>query len=212
MQLLIATQNQNKLKEFKKIFVKTNFEILSLKSFTKSEPEENGKTFKENALIKARFASKLTSYSYPTIADDSGICIDSLDGAPGIFSARWAKKNNYNFAFEKIKNHLNEKGLDINGQLAKFVCVLALIDKKKNEFIFEGTLRGKTIFPPRGKNGFGYDPIFAPLNFNKTLAEVSSSIKNSFSHRKKALAKLLKHDQFKVHFSHNYFKNQKTDY
>ena len=209
---MLATHNQNKLKEFNKIFVKTKIEILSLKSFTKNEPIENGKSFEDNALIKARHASKLTSFSYPTIADDSGICIDSLDGAPGIFSARWANKNNYDFAFEKIKNHLNKKKLNINGQLAKFVCVLALIDKKKNEFIFEGTLRGKTIFPPRGKNGFGYDPIFVPLNLNKTLAEVSSSIKNSFSHRKKALAKLLKHDQFKVHFSHNYFKNQKTEH
>ena len=97
---------------------------------------ENGKSFKDNALIKARFASELTLHHYPTIADDSGICIDNLNGAPGIFSSRWAYKNNYNFAFEKIKNNLNKKGLNINGQTAKFVCVLALIDRKKNEFIF----------------------------------------------------------------------------
>ena len=174
-----------------------NIEVLSLKSFTKNEPIENGKSFKDNALIKARFASELTSHCYPTIADDSGICIDNLDGAPGIFSARWAYKNNYNFAFEKIKKHLNEKGLNINGQNAKFVCVLALIDKKKNEFVFKGTLKGKIVFPPRGKNGFGYDPIFVPLNFNKTLAQSSSSFKNSISHRKKALVKLLNHSLFK---------------
>ena len=169
---------------------------MSLKSFTKNEPIENGISFKDNALIKARFASELTSHYYPTVADDSGICIDNLNGAPGIFSARWAYKNNYNFAFEKIKNHLNEKGLSLNGQHAKFVCVLALIDKKKNEFVFKGTLKGRIVFPPRGRNGFGYDPIFVPLNYNKTLAQFSVSFKNSISHRKKALVKLLKHNLF----------------
>ena len=208
---MLATHNQNKLKEFNKIFVNTNIEILSLKSFTKNEPIENGKSFEDNALIKARYASKLTSFSYPTIADDSGLCIDNLNGAPGIFSARWAYKNDYNCAFDKIKNHLNKKGLNMNEQLAKFVCVLALIDKKKNEFIFKGILQGKIVFPPRGKNGFGYDPIFAPLNFNKTLAQASSSLKNSLSHRKKALVKLLKHDLFKDYFSQDNFINQKTD-
>ena len=82
---------------------------MSLKSFTKNEPIENGISFKDNALIKARFASKLTSHYYPTVADDSGICIDNLDGAPGIYSARWAYKNNYTFAFDKIKKHLNKE-------------------------------------------------------------------------------------------------------
>ena len=168
-----------------------------MKKFTENEPIENGKSFQDNALIKARFASELTSHCYPTIADDSGICIDNLDGAPGIFSARWAYKKNYNFAFEKIKKNLNEKGLNLNGQHAKFVCVLALIDKRKNEFFFKGTLKGKIVFPPKGKNGFGYDPIFIPLNCKKTLAQSSSSFKNSISHRKKALVKLLKHSLFK---------------
>ena len=168
-----------------------------MKKFTKNEPIENGRSFQDNALIKARFASELTSHRYPTIADDSGLCIDNLDDAPGIFSSRWANKNNYNFAFEKIKKRLNEKGLNINDQYARFVCVLALIDQKKNEFVFKGTLKGKIVFPPKGKNGFGYDPIFAPLNFNKTLAQNSSSFKNSISHRKKALIKLFKHSLFK---------------
>ena len=131
------------------------------------------------------------------MADDSGICIDNLDGAPGIFSARWAYKKNYNMAFDKIKKHLNDKGLNINGQCAKFVCVLALIDQKKNEFLFKGTLKGKMLFPPKGKNGFGYDPVFVPSNFNKTLAQLSPTLKNSLSHRKKALVKLLSHSLFK---------------
>ena len=123
-----------------------------------------------------------------------------MSGAPGIFSARWAHKNNYNFAFEKIKNNLRKKGFNINGQSAKFICVLALIDKKKKEYIFRGTLRGKVVFPPRGDKGFGYDPIFTPLNYTKTLAQVSSFTKNSLSHRKKAIIKLLDHDIFKNNF------------
>ena len=100
---------------------------------------------------------------------------------------------------------MSVKGLSINGQLAKFVCALALIDTKRNEFIFRGTLKGKIIFPPKGTNGFGYDPIFIPLNYNKTLAQINSKLKNSISHRKKALKKLLNHSLFKNHFSQEKF-------
>ncbi len=174
---------------------------MSLKNFTEIEPIENGNSFEENALIKARFASKLISYSSTTLADDSGICIDSLNDQPGIFSARWAYKNDYNNAFQKIKNCLRKKGLDINGQCAKFVCVLALIDQKKNEYIFKGSLKGKLTFPPKGKNGFGYDPIFIPINQTKTLAQINKTLKNSFSHRKKAFDELLNHSIFKNYFS-----------
>ena len=173
---------------------------MSLKNFTNIEPIENGNSFEENALIKARFASKLTSYPFATLADDSGICIDNLNGQPGIFSARWAYKNDYRAAFQKIKNGLEKKGLYVNEQPAQFVCVLALIDKKKNEFVFKGSLKGKLTLPPRGKNGFGYDPIFIPINQKKTLAQITSKLKNSFSHRKKALDELLKHSIFKNYF------------
>lgn len=131
------------------------------------------------------------------------MCIDNLNGAPGIYSARWAYKNNYNFAFKKIKKTLSEKGLNINDQYAKFKCVLAMIDQKKKEFVFEGTLKGKISFPPKGKNGFGYDPIFIPINYKKTLAQIESELKNTISHRKKALVKLLNHNLFKTYFSKN---------
>ena len=173
---------------------------MSLKKITKIEPIENGSSFEENALIKARFASKLISYSYATLADDSGICVDNLNDQPGVFSARWAYKNDYQSAFKKIKKNLEKKGLDINNQCAKFVCVLALIDQKKNEYIFKGFLKGKLTLPPKGKNGFGYDPIFIPTNQKKTLAQINATLKNSFSHRKKALDKLLKHNIFKNYF------------
>ena len=174
---------------------------MSLKNYTTIEPIENGNSFEENALIKARFASKLISYSSATIADDSGICVDSLNGQPGIFSARWAYRNDYHNAFQKIKNNLEKKGLHVNEQCAKFVCVLALIDHKKNEYIFKGSLEGRLTLPPRGDNGFGYDPIFIPNNQKKTLAQITSKLKNSISHRRKALEKLLKHNIFKNYFS-----------
>ena len=174
---------------------------MSLKNFTQIEPIENGNSFKENALIKARFASRLISHSSATLADDSGICIDSLNDQPGILSARWAYKNNYHSAFQKIKKSLEKKELPVNGQCAKFICVLALIDKKKNEYIFQGSLEGKLTLPPKGANGFGYDPIFIPINQKKTLGQMTSKLKNSFSHRKKALDALLKHSLFKSYFS-----------
>ena len=97
--------------------------------------------------------------------------------------------------------NLFRKGLNVNGQYAKFVCVLALIDQKKNEYIFKGSLRGKLALPPRGKNGFGYDPIFIPLNQKKTLAQINATLKNLLSHRKKAFDKLLKHSIFKNYVS-----------
>lgn len=162
---------------------------------------EDGKSFKENALTKARFASKLISYSYPTVADDSGLCINSLGGAPGIFSSRWAYNNNYSYAFEKIKSKIKKKGLNVNKHKAKFVCVLALIDDRKNEFFFRGTLKGEITFPPCGENGFGYDPIFVPYNYEKTLAQLSFTLKNKLSHRKKAIEKMLNHCLFQTHFS-----------
>lgn len=162
-------------------------------------------------MIKARSASKLISYSCATLADDSGICIDSLNGQPGVFSARWAYKNDYLNAFKKIKNSIEKKGLDVNGQYAKFVCVLALIDKEKNEYIFKGSLEGKISLPPRGTNGFGYDPIFIPTNQKKTLAQITSKLKNSLSHRKKAFNHLLKHKLFRNYFSLHKSKNLKIE-
>ena len=126
--------------------------------------------------------------------------IDYLNKAPGIFSSRWAPNNNYNNAFNKIKNLLKDKGLNINGQSAKFVCVIALIDKNKKEFIFKSSLNGTLAYPPRGKNGFGYDPIFIPLMYEKTLAEMGPEKKNSLSHRKKALDQLIKSIIFKKTF------------
>ena len=188
--IILASHNESKFIEFKNILKQIKVKPLLLKNFTSIAPKENGKSFKENALIKARYASKVINYSMPSIADDSGICIKKLDDQPGIYSARWAKENNYIYAFNKIKNHLKKKNIIMNQEIAKFVCVLALIDINKKEYIYEGTLDGKLTFPPRGKFGFGYDSIFIPNGYNKTLAELSSNVKDKISHRGKAIQKL----------------------
>ena len=109
IKILLASHNQNKLIEFKNILKKFNIKPLLLKNFTSIVPEENGKSFEENALIKSRFASKLINYSMPSLADDSGLCIKNLNNQPGIFSARWAEDNNYEKAYNRIKKSLKEK-------------------------------------------------------------------------------------------------------
>ncbi len=131
-----------------------------------------------------------------TMADDSGLCIKNLKNAPGIKSARWAKNNNYRYAFKKIKEKLERMKKDLYKQEARFICVIALIDLNNNEYLYKGELEGELVFPPRGNLGFGYDPIFIPRGYNKTLAEIPSNIKNKISHRRLALEKLLLNYKF----------------
>ena len=162
-----------------------------MKNFTDISPLEDGKTFEENALIKAKFAQKVSNNSLPIISDDSGLCIKNLGNNPGIFSSRWALNNDYNFAFDKIYSKFNKLYINPNGQVARFVCVLIFIKNNKISK-YKGDLEGTLSFPPKGKNGFGYDPIFRPKNESRTLAQLSPNFKNSFSHRKKAIDKLWK--------------------
>lgn len=196
IKILLASHNENKVKEFNSIISKNSITLSSLKNYTSKIPVENGKTFKENALIKAKFASKLVNWSIPTLSDDSGLCIKNLKNRPGIYSARWAKEKNYNYAFEKIREALKRKKMNINGQEASFVCVLAFIDINKKEYLYKGVLTGNLVFPPRGIGGFGYDPIFVPRKYNKTLAELNLSTKNKISHRRIALQSFLSHHLF----------------
>ena len=124
------------------------------------------------------------------MADDSGLSIKILSNQPGIYSSRWAFKDNYLNAFSLIKSKIKEKGQSIQGQSASFNCCLALVYNPNRKYIFDGVLEGHLTFPPRGKEGFGYDPIFIPHNSKKTLAEITNSEKNKISHRKLALDKL----------------------
>lgn len=186
--LFVATSNQNKIFEFKKIFDenKIDVELVSPKDFNDtSDPIEDGNTFEENAIIKAKFY--YDKYKLPTIADDSGMCIDFFNGFPGIYSARFMNKYSYH-----EKNELIIKALDgIDNRKATFNCVVAYIDINGNINSFEGINEGTIAYKETGSEGFGYDPIFIIPEFNKTEAELGYAYKNKYSHRAKALNKFI---------------------
>jgi XTP/dITP diphosphohydrolase len=197
--LLIATGNQGKFAEFQKIFAKYNldYELISTKKFNFDEPVENGKDFAENALIKARYYGEKTKLI--SLADDSGLCIDLLSGAPGIFSARWAIDNNgkkdFKFAFKQIRDSLEEKGINLaNTEIkAYFFCSLVLFNPQNKKYdICNGQCFGKLDFSNLGhKNGFGYDPIFIADGYKKNFSEISEEEKNLISHRGLAANKMV---------------------
>jgi XTP/dITP diphosphohydrolase len=184
--MIFATGNVGKLKEVKKLFAEFHVEILSLKDL-ENPPEiiENGKTFEENSLIKAR--TVFADYGVPVFADDSGLVVEQLGGAPGVYSARYAgEKATY---AENNKKLLEELKRFPEPHQAKFVCVASYVDGER-EFTVRGELPGKIVHEFRGENGFGYDPIFIPKGYDRTLAELSLEEKNKISHRGQAMAKL----------------------
>ena len=189
--IIISSQNQNKVREMESILDEHNVEIKCLSEFTQKSPDENGKSFAENSLIKARWAYQFSKGKYSCLADDSGLCIKNLNDAPGVYSARWASNTGYEKVFMKIKNKFEDTGAKINNQPAEFVCVISFIDLKKREYLYTGKLIGELTFPPRGNLGFGYDPIFIPLGEKQTLAEMNKNKKNKVSHRKLALQKFI---------------------
>ena len=189
--LLIGTNNKGKYIEIKDL-LPNYIETCSTSDFNLKSPKENGKTFEENSLIKSKYFSKKTSLI--CIADDSGLEIDILDKKPGIYSARWGGKNkNFNKAIRKVYGELNKKK---NWKLkiikARFICVLSISYLDKKIACVTGKVEGKISPEPRGKNGFGYDPIFIPLNKKKTFGEMRSSQKYKIDHRFKAFKKIKK--------------------
>ena len=185
--LLFFSNNNNKIIEIKKIFKKFNLEILSLSDLEISdEPEENGQTFEENAKIKSDYGFNKTGF--PCFADDSGICIESLDWKPGVFSKRFL--NNFksnNACFKTIIQSIKKNGK----QNAYFKTSISLTVKNNQNVVFNGKINGKISEQAKGGFGFGYDPIFIPKNYNKTLAELSTKEKNEISHRSIAVTKLI---------------------
>lgn len=183
--LILATSNMDKVKEIRE-YLSSNEVMLYSDIIKPFHIEEDGSSFKENAIIKAKAVYKaLADDSVTVLADDSGISIDRLNGEPGIFSARYAgseakSEDNLN----KVVNSL--KDLGYNGSKAKYTCAMALVNKYATMSV-HGYMYGGVSLPPRGSNGFGYDPIFVPDGYNKTLGELSSEIKENFSHRVKAL-------------------------
>lgn len=184
--LFIASNNAHKLEEIRDILKRNNIEIelICPKDLNDTdEPVEDGKTFEENAYIKAKYY--YDKYSYPTIADDSGICIDYLDGRPGIHSARFLPDLNYDQKCDYIVNLMK----NVTNRGAQFVDCLCFIDEKGNVHYYKGINEGRIAENKAGSEGFGYDPIFIIPEFNKTEAELGQAYKNEHSHRAKALKK-----------------------
>lgn len=207
MDLLLATRNPHKTREFGQL-LGGDFEVIDLRSFPKiAIPEEAGRTFEENASLKAIAASQVRHASRAedrpafaklrrgrhllTIADDSGLEVDALEGAPGIYSARYAgetasDKDNV----LKLLSELRARSVAPDRRSARFRCVIALAKQGKVLGTFEGVIEGKIVDPPRGSSGFGYDPVFQPNGFEETFAEMGNDLKNKISHRAKAIAAL----------------------
>jgi XTP/dITP diphosphohydrolase len=184
MELLLATRNAYKRREFAEL-LGDDFEISDLSTSAGPPIEETGDTFMENAVLKAVVASQ--DRQLLVAADDSGLEVNALDGAPGILSARYAGDNATDRAnIDKLLRELEGR----SERSARFRCVIALARGGKSLGTFEGRINGIIVDPPRGENGFGYDPIFVPNGFDKTFAELPSEIKNQISHRARAIRAL----------------------
>ncbi|HBK39739.1 MAG TPA: non-canonical purine NTP pyrophosphatase, RdgB/HAM1 family [Actinobacteria bacterium] len=188
--LVIASRNNHKIEEMRRILEQggLDIELVGTAKFPNlPDVEETGATFAANALLKARAVSEFTGL--PTVGDDSGLCVDALNGMPGILSARWSGTHGNDRAnLELILAQISQVPIDRRG--ASFVCAAAYVHPDGTEFVVEGQMPGTLIDAPRGENGFGYDPIFVPHGHEVTSAEMTSELKDSISHRGKALASL----------------------
>lgn len=193
MELILATNNQNKLRELREILAGTGLTVISQKEAGYSlEPEESGTTFAENAAIKARAlfqAAQAEGKNCWVLADDSGLSVDALNGEPGVYSHRWAGENADDAArCQKLLDVM--KNVPEGERGAHFACELCLIAPDGTEHIFHGRVEGTILYAPSGENGFGYDPVFG--YGGRSFAELSAEEKNAVSHRRNALEQLLR--------------------
>ncbi len=194
--LVIATHNAGKLKEIGALLEPFGIACISAGSLGLAEPPETGRTFIENALIKARAAAE--NSGLPSLADDSGLCVAALDGLPGVWTADWAERQwfegsagrDWYMAMGKVEGMLAAKGAGVD-RSCWFACVLALVWPDGEQAIYEGRADGSLIWPPRGTLGFGYDPIFVPAGDTRAFAELDPAEKHKISHRADAFAKLV---------------------
>jgi XTP/dITP diphosphohydrolase len=191
MKFVLATRNSHKATELKRILeeLELDCELLTVADFPSApEVEETEDTFEGNALLKARALANFTGLA--AIADDSGICVDALDGNPGVLSARWsgATENIDRANLELVLDQI--KGVPAENRGAKFVCAAVAVFPDGKELVAIGEMYGNLLDAPNGENGFGYDPIFVPTGYSKTTAEMSASEKDAISHRGKALNEL----------------------
>ena len=190
--LIIGTNNKGKIKEIRDL-LPNNIKTLSTLNLNLKSPRENGKTFEQNSLIKSKYFSKKTNLI--CLADDSGIEIDILNKKPGIFSARWGGKNsNFSKAIKRVYRELDKKDKNWKNKKikARFICALSLSYLNKKIACVIGKVEGSISHHPKGKNGFGYDPIFIPYKSNKTFGEMKPSKKYKLDHRYNAFKKIRK--------------------
>ena len=193
--LVIATHNTGKLREFEELLRPFDLSLLGAAALGLEEPEETGSTFRGNAILKAQAAARASRFV--ALADDSGLCVDALDGAPGVYSARWAgATKDFGAAMARVERELEAHAAPPPWRAA-FVSVLALAWPDGAVETFEGRVDGSLVFPPRGTAGFGYDPIFRPDGHDRTFGEMSSHEKHgipvdgslALSHRARAFQK-----------------------
>jgi XTP/dITP diphosphohydrolase len=186
--LVVATHNQGKLREIEVLVAPFGMSVVSAGDLGLPEPEETGDTFEANALLKAEAAAAASGL--PALADDSGIAVDALGGAPGIYSARWAGPGkDFAAAMRSVEEKLQALGATAPEQRkAHFVAVLALAYPDGGHDLFRGEVHGTLVYPPRGANGFGYDPMFVPNGHDVTFGEMDPAAKQAMSHRARAFA------------------------
>lgn len=188
MTFILASNNMGKHREFKEILEPYGFALVpQAVAGVNFEVNETGDTFEENAWLKASTVAQYTNF--PAIADDSGLCVEALDGAPGIYSARfgepgWDDRQRYEYLLQKLKSEENRR--------AKFVCCICCAFPNGTVLRARGECHGRILCAPQGEQGFGYDPVFAPDGYEQSFAELGSDIKNQISHRARALAEFKK--------------------
>ncbi len=188
--LIVASHNKGKLSEIAELLARFNVSPIGAAELGLPAPEETGDTFLANAELKALAAA--TTGALPALSDDSGLVVDALDGAPGIYSARWAETphgRDFEFAMQKIAMALSQK--KDTPHTARFVCALSLAWPDGHVESFEGVVEGTLVWPMRGQNGFGYDPIFLPQGGAETFGEMAPAAKHAISHRADAFRQLV---------------------
>ncbi len=197
---VVASHNAGKLKEFADLMGPFGFEAKSAKEYGLPEPDETGTTFEENAYIKAFAAAQATGL--PALSDDSGLCVDALDGAPGVYTANWAEKpdgsRDFGMAMQKTEDALQKVGAGEAAQRkGRFVAVICLAFPDGQAEYYRGEAHGTLVWPPRGEKGFGYDPVFRPEGYDQTFGEMTAEQKHGWkpgqpdalSHRARAFQK-----------------------
>ncbi len=189
--IVVASHNPGKVREIGELLAPYGVEAISAGELALPEPEETGTTFAANAILKAQAAAEAAGL--PALSDDSGLAVDALDGAPGIYSARWAGPDkDFALAMRNLEEKLQSKGaVEPEDRTAHFVCALCIAWPDGVNAVFEGRVSGSLTWPPRGHNGFGYDPVFVPEGLDQTFGEIDPAEKHAMSHRARAFAKLI---------------------